>query len=96
MNNFSPIGNNLQNQVVSGIGAITSRRTSIYLHLSSVKKMLRRFLVEKKIPKKELARILEITVWNLEQLFSDDAPHPRLLSKVNLPLVRLYCSTRWF
>ena len=66
----------------------------IYLKLDNLRKIIRRFLTEKGMSKEELANTLKITVKNLEQLFSKEIP-AGLLCKVNLPLVSLYCSTKW-
>ncbi|MBU0744813.1 MAG: hypothetical protein KKE11_05535 [Gammaproteobacteria bacterium] len=65
-----------------------------YVDLNSLHGMVLRFLVEKRMSKKELAQVLNISVRNLERLFSEEIP-PGLLSKINLPLVKLYCSTKW-
>ena len=65
-----------------------------YLNTKTTKKMIQRFLIEKKMPKEELVEILGITTENLEQLFSQEAA-PELLSKINLPIISLYCKTKW-
>lgn len=70
------------------------RKGTAYMNMDNLHKMIQRFLVEKGMTKKELADVLEITVRNLEHLFSEDVP-AGLLCKVNLPLVSLYCRTRW-
>jgi len=72
----------------------SSIRDIIYLNLSNVRKMIKRFLHEKEMSKKELASSLDISVKNIDQLFYEKLP-AGLMSKVNLPLVRLYCSTKW-
>ncbi len=64
------------------------------LSSDNIHKMIGRFLNEKRMSKKELAGMLEITVRSLEQLFSNDIPYS-LLARVNLPLARLYCGTKW-
>lgn len=76
------------------IQASPVRKKVGYLSTDNLHKMIRRFLVEKQMSKEELASVLEITVRNLEQLFSPEIP-PGLLCKVNFPLVSLYCSTKW-
>lgn len=72
-----------------------SHRGVAHLNLDNVHKMIKRFLNEKGMSKEELAKILEITVKNLEQLFTNEIPSG-LLSRVNLPLARLYCGTKWW
>ena len=74
--------------------AMPSVRSIAYLDLENAHRMINRFLNEKGMTKKELAESLDVTVRNLEQLFSDKIP-AGLMSKVNLPLVRLYCNTKW-
>jgi len=64
------------------------------LNAVTVKRMVRRFLVEKQMPKESLAEVLGISVKKLEQLFSRRIPLG-LISKINLPLVELYCETKW-
>jgi hypothetical protein len=71
-----------------------SSKNMKYVNQSSLQQMILRLLIEKGMSKKELAQVLEITIRNLERLFSDDIP-PGLLAKINLPLVKLYCSTKW-
>jgi hypothetical protein len=56
--------------------------------------MIYRFLTEKKMPKQNLAEVLEVTVKGLNQLCSKEASQALIL-KVNLPLVKLYCKTRF-
>lgn len=108
MDNLNRTSNNLSHQESSDVNSTSllsanndadddfnNSRGTKYLHISTVKKMLQRFLTEQGMSKEELAAALKITVWNLEQLFSSNAPPPRLLSKVNMPLIKLYCSTKW-
>jgi len=69
-------------------------RTVLYLDLDNAHRMVKRFLSEKMMSKEELAHSLDVTVRNLDQLFSEKMP-AGLMCKINLPLVKLYCSTRW-
>lgn len=57
-------------------------------------RMIQRFLLEKHIPKKSLAKSLGISVKNMDKLFSSKIP-PGLRYKINLPLITLYCKTKW-
>lgn len=59
-----------------------------------IQKMIYRFLSEKKMPKQNLAEALEITVRSLNQICSKEAPQA-LIFKINLPLVKLYCKTKF-
>jgi len=64
------------------------------LDIEKIQKMIYRFLAEKKMPKQNLAEALEITVKSLNQLCSKEAPQA-LIFKINLPLVKLYCKTKF-
>ncbi|EKE01117.1 MAG: hypothetical protein ACD_21C00209G0001 [uncultured bacterium] len=65
-----------------------------HLSAETVRKMILRFLSEKHIPKQKLAKILGITEESLLQLcFSEFST--ALISKINLPLVKLYCKTKF-
>lgn len=64
------------------------------LRIEVIRKMICRFLTEKKMPKQNLAEALGITVKGLNQLCSKRASQALML-KVNLPLVKLYCKTRF-
>ncbi len=64
------------------------------LRVTTIRKIIRRFLVEKKMPKEKLIETLGITIENLELLFSQKIP-PELILKINLPLIKLYCETKW-
>jgi len=82
VNNYVDVSNN------------PSVRSIYYLNLKNAHKMIQRFLDEKGMSKDELAFILHVKVKNLDQIFSKKIP-PGLMSKINLPLVRLYCNTKW-
>lgn len=71
-----------------------AKRNVPYLSITAMQKIILRFLIEKKMTKKELATVLGITVRSLDQLFSSKVSSS-LISKINLPLVNLYCSTKW-
>jgi hypothetical protein len=65
-----------------------------YLSIEKVSKMLRRLLIEKQMPQKKLIQYLGIDVKELRQLLSRKKP-PRLVHKINLSLIKLYCSTNF-
>jgi hypothetical protein len=69
------------------------KKNSPYLSIEAIQKILYRFLIEKKTPKEELAKALKITAGNLENLFCKQSAY--LIPKVNLPLIRLYCETKF-
>ena len=69
------------------------KKISPYLSIETIQKILHRFLIEKKISKEELAKALKITINNLESLFCKQSLY--LIPKVNLPLIRLYCETKF-
>jgi DNA-binding Xre family transcriptional regulator len=70
------------------------RSANNYLRIEVIQKMIYRFLIEKKMPKQNLAEALEITVRSLNQLCSNEAP-PALILKINLSLIKLYCQTKF-
>lgn len=70
------------------------RNKNCFLKTDAVRRMLWRFLIEKDMSEKELAKILVIKVKSLRQIFSQEYL-PRLVSKVNLSLIKLYCKTKW-
>jgi len=95
---YEPGGTLQKNQVANTDKAIDSKQKCVessgvsYLKIEVIQKMLNRFLVEKQMPKEELASDLGITVKSLEQLFSQE-DNSNLIRKINLPLVKLYCET---
>ncbi|MEI8055692.1 MAG: hypothetical protein WCH10_06895 [bacterium] len=80
-------------------------KTSKYLEFLTVRKMIYKFLtrdrivlVPTKIPKLtelELANKLNITSAQLRRLQKSQASYKQTISKINLPLIKLYCSTKW-
>jgi DNA-directed RNA polymerase specialized sigma subunit len=64
------------------------------LSIEQIQKMLHKFLTEKNMTKEELAQKIEISVEELEQLLCNKNTS-LLIPKVNLPLVKLYCRTKW-
>ena len=71
-----------------------STQNPLYLNVENAHQMVRRFLNEKGMSKEELAGLLDVRVKSLDQLFSENIP-AGLMSKINLPLVKLYCNTEW-
>lgn len=106
INSFISVNNTLQTThgTVSGLyerqqysysaPLFPNKKSIVYLNLDNIHKMIKRFIEEKGKSKEELAKDLEITVKSLEQVFSKNVP-TSLLSKINLPLARLYCGTKW-
>lgn len=66
-----------------------------FLKIETIKKMLHRFLDEKKMSEKELCGLLGIDLKELGLIFSNQKL-PALISKINLPLIKLYCKTKFF
>lgn len=62
--------------------------------LKNIQKIIKKFLTEKKMSKQEMAKKLEITVTNLDLLFANKISN-RVLAKINIPLIKMYCSTKW-
>jgi DNA-binding Xre family transcriptional regulator len=72
-----------------------SRENNAYLRIEVIQKMISRFLIEKKMPKQNLAEALGITIRSLNQLCSRKAPQALIL-KVNLSLIKLYCEAKFW
>ena len=70
-----------------------NKKNNTYLKAETIRKMILRLLIEKKMPKERLAEILKITVNNLELIISQDTD--LRISEINLPLIKLYCETKW-
>lgn len=70
------------------------KRGNTCLSLLAMQKMITRFLMRNLMSKDILARNLGISVDELNQVFSSEVSS-ELLSRINLPLIRLYCETRW-
>lgn len=66
-----------------------------YLHQETLQKMITRFLTEDRMSEKQLANNLGITVSTLKQ-FGSKQPSSALRSKINLPLIKLYCLTKFY
>jgi hypothetical protein len=66
-----------------------------YFNQEIMQKMIERFLLEKRISKRKLASALGVTADDVRRLVYSKKAYLRLIGKVNLPLIRLYCLTRW-
>jgi hypothetical protein len=75
------------------IGKTCRKSEDIYLSAATTKKMLLRLLTEKQMPKTKLAEALGITVGDLESFMCSKAKD--LIPKINLPLIKLYCKTKF-
>ena len=71
------------------------KRTDIYLKIDVIRKIIDRFLVEKKMSKESLAAALEIRLIDLERIIFHKEIPSTLIPKVNLPLIKLYCETKF-
>jgi len=71
-----------------------SKISSDYLSAEKIQKMLVRFLTETPISKRKLAEALGITVKSLIKFCSLQAL-PAVTHKINLPLIKLYCATKF-
>jgi len=65
------------------------------LKIEVIKKMLSKFLLEKNMEKGELAKNLNITSKELEKLLLHEKVGVGLINKVNLPLIKLFCKTKF-
>jgi hypothetical protein len=71
-----------------------SKKRSEHLPIGTIRKMIWRVLTEKHLSEEKLAHTLGVTIKNLKQLYSEDPPLT-LTSKINLPLIKLYCATKF-
>lgn len=70
-----------------------AKSTHSYLSIEVIQKMLNKFLTEKNISKEKLAEALGISIKELDDLRGNQ--NTSLISKINLPLIELYCETKW-
>jgi len=68
-------------------------RVGIQLPLQTVQKMLNRFVVERHISIDELSHKLNIDAHKLRNLSAITYKH--LASEICLPIIKLYCKTKW-
>jgi len=66
-----------------------------YLSIDVVRKMLSRLLFEKKMSHEELAKYLGISREDLVRLLPQKKEAFSLIPKINLPLIKLYCETKF-
>lgn len=64
------------------------------LSTSNIQKIIQQFISEKKATKLTLANTLDITTKEVELLLMKKGSL-KLISKINLPLIKLYCSTKF-
>ncbi|EKE01213.1 MAG: hypothetical protein ACD_21C00190G0002 [uncultured bacterium] len=65
-----------------------------FLNVDVMRKMIQRFLFEKKMSKEKLAQALGIIKKDIE-LLAFEKGLLKLAPQINLPLIKLYCKTRW-
>lgn len=85
-------------RVQRNVGNSTSQnknKSASCLDIETAQKMIRRLLIEKKIPKTILAENLGITRKDLEHILLQRNPVVALITKINLSLIKLYCSTNF-
>jgi hypothetical protein len=70
------------------------RKKGCLMSRSTTQGMIRRLLIENKMPKEKLAKILAIRKKQVEY-FAAKLGSEKLRAKINLPLIKLYCKTRW-
>lgn len=76
-------------------GEICAKREKGYLmSRSTAQRMIQRLLVENKMPKEKLAKILAVRKKQVEY-FAARKGSEKIRAKINLPLIQLYCKTRW-
>ncbi|EKE01864.1 MAG: hypothetical protein ACD_21C00032G0007 [uncultured bacterium] len=66
-----------------------------YLAQDVVQKMINKLLVEKQMSIKKLARVLAVGISDIEELNHSKETYLQLIGKINLPLIKLYCRTKW-
>jgi DNA-binding transcriptional regulator YiaG len=72
-----------------------SKKRSEHLHIETIRKMVWRILTGRHLTEEKLAHALGVTVKSLKQLYSENPPLT-LASKINLPLIKLYCSIKFY
>ena len=83
----------------------TNNHLKDYLSFLVVRKMIYKFLAcdrviltptkAKNLTELELSNKLNITPKQLRQLQKSQAFYRQIIKKINLPLAKLYCNTRW-
>jgi len=71
------------------------KKRNEYLPMETMRKMIWRILIEKHLPEEKLAHALGITVKSLKQFCSENCS-ANLIPKINLPLIKLYCVTKFY
>jgi len=70
------------------------KKAEEYLSIETIIKITNKFLDEKNMPRGKLAELLGIATDELEAVINKKAGS-LLISKINLPLIRLYCATKF-
>ena len=76
------------------LAVIQCENNHAYLRVEVIQKMIRRLLFEKRMSEEKLAEILGVTVKSIKRICSKQV-QTTLIAKINLPLVKLYCRTRF-
>ncbi len=82
-------------QSVGNCVNLARTQPGIYLHIDNIQKMIHRFLVEKKMSKAGLAKTLKLTTEELDLFYFKKEAALILIPKINLLLIKLYCSTKF-
>jgi len=75
-------------------GRFVLRNYGENLDFTVARRMIQKLLIERKITVGKLAEILGVSVKEL-MLFGVNGNPAKLLSKINLPLIKIYCKTKW-
>ena len=70
------------------------KQNKYFLSGSTIQGMIRRLLIEKKMPKEKLAKMLAVKTKEIECVVAKRGSK-KLIAKINLPLIKIYCKTRW-
>lgn len=72
----------------------SSQNNNPYLSSETIQKILNELLTQKNISKESIAKTLSVTLSELETILSNNQLPLELISKINLPLVMLYCEIK--
>ncbi len=77
------------------VGPVAFDPKNHHANLETIRKMVMKFLVNRKINRPSLAKSLKITLRSLDKLIVAKQVPRALVYKVHLPLIKLYCATKW-